>query len=214
MKSSRWNGSSWSTAFFRAWTSRAMIISRTIGMRSSPKNMCSVRTRPMPTAPNSRALTASAGVSALARTVVVACAWAQPRSSRNSSESFGSTSGWAPTITSPVAPFSVITCPSRTTARPARKRWFSSSTTTSPAPTTQHLPQPRATTAACEVRPPREVSTPCAECMPATSSGEVSARTRMTASSRRAMSTAFSGSNTTLPTAAAGVAGRPVAIAV
>jgi hypothetical protein len=24
------------------------------------------------------------------------------------------------------------------------------------APTTQHLPQPRATTAACEVRPPRE----------------------------------------------------------
>jgi len=28
-----------------------MIISRTIGMRSSPKNMCSVRTSPMPTAP-------------------------------------------------------------------------------------------------------------------------------------------------------------------
>ena len=105
----------------------------------------------MPTAPNSRALTASAGVSALARTVVVARSWAQPRSFRNSPESLGSTSGWAPTITSPVAPLSVITCPSRTTARPARKRRFSSSTTTSPAPTTQHLPQPRATTAAWDV---------------------------------------------------------------
>ena len=214
MKSSRWNGSRRSTAFFRAWTSRAMIISRTIGMRSSPKNMCSVRTSPMPSAPNSRALVASAGVSALARTRVVARSRAHPRSVLNSPENVGSTSGCAPMITSPVAPFRVMTWPSRTTARPARKRWFSSSTTTSPAPTTQHLPQPRATTAACDVRPPREVSTPCAACMPATSSGDVSARTRMTFSSRRAISTAFSGSNTTLPTAAAGVAGRPLAIEV
>ena len=148
MKSSRWKGSRRSTAFLRSCSSLAMIISRTIAMRSSLKNMCSVRTRPMPTAPNSRALMASAGVSALART-----AWSRaPAPSRgscwNSSDSLGSTSGSAPTITSPVAPFSVITCPSRTTARPARKRCRSSSTTTSPAPTTQHLPQPRATTAA------------------------------------------------------------------
>ena len=116
--------------------------------------------------------------------------------------------------TSPVAPFNVTTCPSRTTHRPARKRRFSSSTTTSPAPTTQLLPQPRATTAAWEVRPPREVSTPWAACIPATSSGEVSWRTRMTCSSRIAISTAFSGSNTTLPTAAAGVAASPCAMAV
>ena len=125
-----------------------MIISRTIGMRSSLKNMCSVRTRPMPSASNSRALIASFGVSALARTRVVLTFRAQSSSSRNSADSFGSTSGSAPSTTSPVAPFSVTTCPSRTTTRPARKSRFSSSTTTSPAPTTQLLPQPRATTAA------------------------------------------------------------------
>ena len=34
----------------------------------SPKNMCSVRQRPMPSAPNSRALLASSGVSAFVRT--------------------------------------------------------------------------------------------------------------------------------------------------
>ena len=50
--------------------------------------------------------------------------------------------------------------------------------------------------------------------MPATSSGDVSARTRIAGSSRNAISTAFSGSKTTLPTAAAGVAGSPRAIDV
>ncbi len=50
-------------------TSSAMIISCTCGRRSSPKNMCSVRQRPIPSAPNSRALTASSGVSALALTL-------------------------------------------------------------------------------------------------------------------------------------------------
>ena len=50
--------------------------------------------------------------------------------------------------------------------------------------------------------------------MPATSSGDVSARTRIAGSSRSAISTAFSGSKTTLPTAAAGVAGSPRAIDV
>ena len=37
-------------------------------MRSPSKNMCSVRQRPMPSAPNSKACLASFGVSALART--------------------------------------------------------------------------------------------------------------------------------------------------
>ena len=55
MKSSRWNGRSFSSAARRVAWSAAMIISRTIGMRSAAKNMCSVRTRPMPSAPNSRA---------------------------------------------------------------------------------------------------------------------------------------------------------------
>ena len=40
---------------------------------------------------------------------------------------------------------------------------------------------PTATTAACEVRPPREVTMPSAAYMPATSSGDVSARTRIAA---------------------------------
>ena len=39
---------------------------------------------------------------------------------------------------------------------------------------------PRATTAACEVMPPRVVRMPSAACMPWMSSGEVSTRTRMT----------------------------------
>ena len=46
--------------------------SRRIAMMRSPsKNMCSVRHRPMPSAPNSRARLASAGVSALVRTLSV-----------------------------------------------------------------------------------------------------------------------------------------------
>ena len=46
-------------------------------------------------------------------------------------------------------------------------------------PTRQTLPMCLATTAACEVRPPRAVSTPTAVAMPAMSSVLVSARTRM-----------------------------------
>ena len=46
----------------------ARIISRTIGSRSGARNMCSVRHRPMPSAPSLRALAASSPVSALART--------------------------------------------------------------------------------------------------------------------------------------------------
>ena len=51
---------------------------------------------------------------------------------------------------------------------------------TNSAPATHGLPMPRATTAACDVRPPRDVSTPSAAIMPCTSSGFVSIRTRMT----------------------------------
>src|SRR5439155_592351 len=89
MKSSRWNGRSFFTAAWRAAESVAMIISRTIGIRSAAKNMCSVRTRPMPSAPNSRAFFASSGVSAFARTPSVRARSAQPRNSLTSSESCG-----------------------------------------------------------------------------------------------------------------------------
>ena len=58
------------------FSSRARIMACMCGMRSSAKNMCSVRHRPMPSAPNSRATLASRGMSALART---------PKLPRNSS---------------------------------------------------------------------------------------------------------------------------------
>ena len=79
-----------------------------------------------------------------------------------------------------------------------------------PAPQTQGRPMPRATTAACEVIPPRAVTIARAACMPWISSGLVSTRTRITSSPRSAMYAALSESKTTLPTAAPGLAGRPL----
>ena len=76
-------------------------------------------------------------------------------------------------------------------------------------PATHGLPIWRATTAACEVAPPRAVSTPCAAAMPWKSSGDVSMRTRMTFSPCWAISNARSALNTALPTAAPGDAFRP-----
>ena len=55
-KSSCWSGSSSASASRRASSSSAMIIARIFGWRSSAMNMCSVRHRPMPSAPSSRAL--------------------------------------------------------------------------------------------------------------------------------------------------------------
>ena len=67
-KSSRCIGRIFASAARRCSTVSARIISRTATMRFSSKNMCSVRQRPMPSAPKSRATRASFGVSALART--------------------------------------------------------------------------------------------------------------------------------------------------
>ena len=69
---------------------------------------------------------------------------------------------------------------------------------------------PRATTAAWDVMPPRAVSTALAITMPWKSSGEVSRRTRITAWPARPSFSARSASNTTVPQAAPGDAGRPV----
>ena len=74
------------------------------------------------------------------------------------------------------------------------------------------FPIPRATTAACEVIPPRAVRIPCERSIPGKSSAEVSLRTRMTASPAWPRAFASSGSKTTAPTAAPGLAGKPVAI--
>ena len=46
----------------------ARIISRMASMRSPSKNMCSVRVRPMPAAPNAMAFSVCSGLSALVRT--------------------------------------------------------------------------------------------------------------------------------------------------
>ena len=81
---------------------------------------------------------------------------------------------------------------------------------TSPAPATQGLPMPRATTAAWLVMPPVEVRMPSAACMPWMSSGLVSRRTRITFSPVRACFSASSAVNTTLPEAAPGDAGKPL----
>src|ERR671932_799937 len=70
------------------------------------------------------------------------------------------------------------------------------------APHTQDLPIPRATTAACEVIPPRAVRMAWAATMPWKSSGLVSWRTSTTFSPSRASSSASSGSKTTFPCAA------------
>ena len=55
-------------AISRSSTVSAQIISRNGVMRLCEKNMCSVRQRPMPSAPSSRAFFASRGVSAFVRT--------------------------------------------------------------------------------------------------------------------------------------------------
>ena len=67
-KSPRCIGSSLASAVLRPSVSCARIISRMAMSRSPSKNMCSVRQRPMPSAPKSRPRCASAGVSALTRT--------------------------------------------------------------------------------------------------------------------------------------------------
>ena len=75
-------------------------------------------------------------------------------------------------------------------------------------PQTQHLPIPRATTAACDVIPPLSVTIASELTIPSISSGEVSSRTNTTASVFAA-STASSAEKYILPTAAPGDAARP-----
>ena len=86
-----------------------------------------------------------------------------------------------------------------------------SRSTTSPVPTTQVRPMPRATTAACDVTPPREVTIACAATIPARSSGLVSVRTSTTSCPSAARRAAVSASSATSPTAAPALTAWPVA---
>ena len=90
----------------------AMIMSWNRPMRPSSLNMRSVRHRPMPRAPYSRACLAAAGVSALARTPSRLAAFAHPRIVQNSGVIVGSTTGRAPLYTKPSPPSIVIVSPS------------------------------------------------------------------------------------------------------
>ena len=135
-------------------------------MRVSSKNMCSVRQRPMPSAPKPRAVLASSGVSALARTFIRRFSSAQPISFWKSDDSSGSIIGMAPRITSPEEPSMVIVSPALKLAPRAEKVRAFSLMWISPAPLTHGRPMPRATTAAWLVMPPRQVTTPLAACMP------------------------------------------------
>ena len=162
-----------------------MIISRTTGSRSSAMNMCSVRQRPMPCAPNSRALAASSGVSAFARTFRRRIESAQPRIVSKSSLICGGRGRPGRGSRSPVPPSIVITSPSAICS-PWREPSRPFASTESPSqPATHGVPMPRATTAACEVMPPCAVRMPCAAIIPWMSSGVVSQRTRITSSPSR-----------------------------
>ena len=82
-------------------------------MRLSSKNMCSVRHRPMPSAPNSRAWRASRGVSALARTPSGAPRRPSPSAWRSRPTARAGASCTRPSSTSPVPPSMVMTSPLR-----------------------------------------------------------------------------------------------------
>ncbi len=165
----------------------------------------------MPSAPNSRALAESCGVSAFVRTPSFFTL--SHRLMKATKFGFSPTalmSGRASGYTVPLEPFRVIQSPSRMTV-PLTVIWrLPTSTCISPAPTMQHLPQPRATSAACEVMPPRAVRMPWAARIPSTSSGLVSSRTRITCLPAWVQSTASLAVSTTWPTAPPGPAGRPL----
>ena len=182
-------------------------------MRSVAKNMCSVRHRPMPSAPSSRALAASSGVSALARTRSLRYLSAHNSKVWKSSLELASVLGMSPSMTSPEVPSRVmisprlIFWPSVVVAMP-----LSVSTLSASQPVIAQTPMPLATTAAWDVMPPSSVRIPAATRMPWISSGVVSRRTRITLLPVAATVSASSAEKTTAPVAPPGLAGRPLAI--
>mmetsp|Transcript_2370 Transcript_2370/g.5972 ORF Transcript_2370/g.5972 Transcript_2370/m.5972 type:complete len:250 (-) Transcript_2370:1322-2071(-) len=190
-----------------------MTISLTAMRRSSEaKNMCSVRTSPMPCAPLRRASAASSGVSAFVKTFTFLRSSTHPMKVPRSPEMVGGARASRPSITSPVLPLSESQSPVLYVLPPSSQVLSRSLTTSSWHPDTHVLPQPLATTAACDVMPPLLVRMPSAACMPLTSSGEVSARTRMAAPPWALKASASSGVKTIWPTAAPGDAGSPLPI--
>mmetsp|Transcript_17127 Transcript_17127/g.40886 ORF Transcript_17127/g.40886 Transcript_17127/m.40886 type:complete len:379 (+) Transcript_17127:738-1874(+) len=216
-KSSRWKPwiSRSASALPGAPSSCAAIMRRTAAMRSfEEKNMCSVRTSPTPVAPFLRATSQSSGVSALAYTSIDRNRSTHSMNLPTSPDStVGGTSSFFPRTTSPVVPLSDTQSPSRNTSPVDRTVTVLDATSTCSAshPHTHGLPQPRATTAAWDVIPPRLVRMPAAAHIPPTSSGVVSGRVSSTDSPLDAHSSASVALNTTRPTAAPGDALSPFA---
>mmetsp|Transcript_14086 Transcript_14086/g.33213 ORF Transcript_14086/g.33213 Transcript_14086/m.33213 type:complete len:403 (+) Transcript_14086:829-2037(+) len=209
-KSLRWKGSSFASASSRPVRSSAMIICRTVRMRSSvAKNMCSVRTSPMPSAPLRRAVATSSGVSAFPNTFRSRRSSAHAKKLASSLLKEAGLSSCLPWMISPEEPLMEIQSPSRNTLPPSVICLASSSTNMSVQPHTQGLPHPRATTAACDVIPPRCVRMPLAACMPPMSSAHVSVRTSSESLPSRFNARASSEWKTSCPTAAPGEAGSP-----
>ena len=124
------------------------------------------------------------------------------------------TAGSSPLNTSPVMPSIDINSPSVMVIEPMTACFNTESTSIASTPQTAVFPIPRATTAACDVLPPREVRIPAAAIIPPRSSGLVSFLIKITFSPRSAAAIAAFDVNTALPTAAPGEAAIPFAIAI
>ena len=147
-KCSRCSSSNLSRALPRSSSLSAMIMACILAWCSVPRKMCSLRQSPMPSAPNSRALPASSGVSAFARTPRVRRSSAQASTCSKLSLTSGSSSGTSSAVTRPLLPSMAIVSPSDSVVPPALSVLALRSIASSPAPATHGLPMPRATRAA------------------------------------------------------------------
>ena len=178
-KSLRCIGSNLASATRRPASSSARIISRTALMRSPSKNMCSVRQRPIPSAPNIKACAASFGVSALARTFSTEYLRASSMSCPEVAAQIGGLCRYLPQVhlacrtveRNPVALLDFISVYADRTCLVVDLQLACTRYAT--------LAHAARYDRGVEVMPPRAVRMPAASSMPFRSSGEVSMRTRI-----------------------------------
>ena len=140
---------------------------RTALIRAASKNMCSVRHRPMPSAPNWRAMRQSSGVSALVRTLHAAVLVGPFHQRAEIARQLGLDRRHLARhdLAGRAVERDDVAFLQLAAADPQRAR-LAGRSTRADAPDTQGRPMPRATTAAWLVIPPRAVRMPCAACMP------------------------------------------------
>ena len=117
-------------------------------------NMCSVRQRPMPSAPSSRARRASAGVSAFARTPSVRSSSDQPQHAVEARVDARRDQRHVVERDVPASPSIAIRSPACSTRSPIRTVARAQVDVEVAAPVTAGRPMPRATSAACDALPP------------------------------------------------------------